>query len=112
VVGIAGWFKKRSARKKRPVTRDNIIMMMMMMMMMMVVVVVIIIIIMHGQYVRNIDSLLMNTFLWLSMGDGKAETESEIIAAQDQTLQTKYCAIKILQTERANADYVHSLMRQ
>jgi hypothetical protein len=46
------------------------------------------------------------------MGDWKAETESEVIAAQDQALQTKYCAIRVLQKERANADYVHSLMRQ
>jgi hypothetical protein len=30
----------------------------------------------------------------------KAETESEIVAAQDQALQTKYHAAKILQTEK------------
>jgi hypothetical protein len=35
----------------------------------------------------------------LSTGDLKEQTESEIIAAQDQALQTKYHAIKILQTE-------------
>jgi hypothetical protein len=34
-------------------------------------------------------------FLWLSRGDMKVETESEIIAAQDQ-------ATKILKTETAN----------
>ena len=38
-------------------------------------------------------------FLWLSKGDLKAETESEIVAAQDQVLQTKYDATKILNTE-------------
>jgi hypothetical protein len=32
-------------------------------------------------------------------GDLKAETESEIVAAQDQVLQTKYYATKILNTE-------------
>jgi hypothetical protein len=32
-------------------------------------------------------------------GDLKAETESEIVVAQDQALQTKYHATKILQTE-------------
>jgi hypothetical protein len=32
-------------------------------------------------------------------GDLKAETESEIVAAQDQALQTKYYATKILKTE-------------
>jgi len=41
-------------------------------------------------------------FLWLLRGDMKGETESEIIAAQDQAVQTKYYATKILQTERDN----------
>jgi len=57
---------------------------------------------MHGQYIRNIDRQLISeedTFLWLSKGDLKAETESEIVAAQDQALQTKYYATKILNTE-------------
>jgi hypothetical protein len=58
--------------------------------------------VMHEQHIRNIDRQLINeedTFLWLSKGDLKAETESEIVAAQDQALQTKY-ATKILNTER------------
>ena len=58
--------------------------------------------VMHGQYIRNIDRQLISeedTFLWLSKGDLKAETESEIVAAQDQALQTKYYATKILSTE-------------
>jgi hypothetical protein len=49
--------------------------------------------VMHGQYIRSIDRQLISeedSFLWLSKGDLKAETESEIIAAQDQTIQTKY----------------------
>ena len=57
---------------------------------------------MHGQYVRNIDRQLISekgTFIWLSKGDLKAETESEIMAAQDQALQTKYYATKIFNTE-------------
>jgi hypothetical protein len=57
---------------------------------------------MHGQYIRNIDRQRMSeedTFLWLSKGDLKAETESEIVAAQDQSIQTKYYATKILNTE-------------
>jgi len=33
------------------------------------------------------------------VGDPKAEMESEITAAQNRTLQTKYHATKILQTE-------------
>jgi len=57
---------------------------------------------MHGQYIINIDRQLISiedTFLWLSKGDLKAETESEVVAAQDQALQTKYYATKILNTE-------------
>jgi hypothetical protein len=48
---------------------------------------------MHGQYIRNIHRQIISeedTFLWLSKGDLKAETESEIVAAQDQVIQTKY----------------------
>ena len=71
---------------------------------------------MHGQYIRNIDRQLISeedTFLWLWKGDLKAETESEIVAAQDQALQTKYYATKILtQKQRANADFANNLMRQ
>jgi len=58
--------------------------------------------VMHGQYIRNIDRQLNSEedmFLWLLKGDLKAETESEIVAAQDQVLQTKYYATKILSTE-------------
>ena len=60
---------------------------------------------MYGQYIRNIDRQLIgeeDTFLWLSKGDLKAETESEIVAAQDQELQIKYYAIKILNRETDN----------
>ena len=60
---------------------------------------------MNGQYVRNIDRQLIgeeDTFFWLSKGDLKAETESEIVAAQDQALQTKYYATKMLNTETEN----------
>jgi hypothetical protein len=58
--------------------------------------------VMHGQYVRNMDRQLISeedTFLWLCKGDLKAETESEMVAAQDQALNTKYYATKILHTE-------------
>ena len=47
-----------------------------------------------GQLISEED-----TFLWLSRRDLKGETKSEIIAAQDQALQTRYHATKILQTE-------------
>jgi hypothetical protein len=58
---------------------------------------------MHGQYIRNIDRQLISeedTFLWLTKGDLKAETESEIVVAQDQALQMKYYATNILNTNR------------
>jgi hypothetical protein len=38
-------------------------------------------------------------FLWLPTDDLKGETESKIISAQDQALETKYLATKILQTD-------------
>ena len=58
---------------------------------------------MHGQYIRNTDRQLISEediFIWLSKGDLKAETESEIVAAQDQALQTKYYMANILNRER------------
>ena len=67
---------------------------------------------MHGQYIRNIDRQLISeedTFLWLSKGNLKAKTESEMVAAQDQTIQTKYYATKILNTE---TDSKHGLCQQ
>jgi hypothetical protein len=46
---------------------------------------------MLGQYIRIMDKQLVSeedAFLLLSRGDLKAETESEIIAAQEQALKT------------------------
>jgi DNA-binding GntR family transcriptional regulator len=69
--------------------------------------------VMHGQYIRSIDKHLIceeDTFLWLSKGDLKAETESEIVSAQDQALQTKHRATKILHTETdGNCRLCHQL---
>jgi hypothetical protein len=51
-----------------------------------------------------------DTILWLLKGDLKAETESEIVVAKDQALQTmqqKYCKHK----QTANADCANNLMR-
>jgi hypothetical protein len=56
-------------------------------------------------YIRSIDRQLISEegmFVWLSRGDVKAETGSEI-SAQVQALQTKYRATKMLQTETAHA---------
>jgi hypothetical protein len=62
---------------------------------------------MDRQLIGGADRLL-----WLSRGDLKGETESEITAAQDRELQTKYHATVILQTDKqaANADCVNSLV--
>ena len=46
----------------------------------------------HGQYIRNIDRQLISeedTFLWLSKGDLKAETESEIVAVLNTETDNK-----------------------
>ena len=58
--------------------------------------------VLHEQYIRNIDRQLISeegTFLWLSKGDLNAITESEIVEALDQVLQTKYYTTKTLNTE-------------
>ena len=58
--------------------------------------------VMHDQYISSMYRQLIreeNAFLWPSRGDLKAECESEIIAAQDQALQTKHRVTRILQTE-------------
>jgi hypothetical protein len=51
---------------------------------------------------KNIDRQLISEedmFLWPMKWVLKAEIEREIVAAQDQALQTKYYATKILNTE-------------
>jgi len=57
--------------------------------------------VLHGQYIRSVDRQLIggeDRLIWLWREDLKGETESEIMAAQDRALQTKYHATKILQT--------------
>jgi hypothetical protein len=49
--------------------------------------------VLQSQYIRSIDKQFIceeDIFVWLSKEDLKAETENEIVAAQDQALQTKY----------------------
>ena len=71
---------------------------------------------MHWQYIRNIDGQIISeedAFFWLSKGDLKAETESEIMATQDQELQIKYYAIKILNRETdSKSDFANNKKRQ
>ena len=57
--------------------------------------------VMHGQYIRSADRQLVgeeDTLPWLSRGDLKGESDSEITDAQHQALETKCHATKILQT--------------
>ena len=58
--------------------------------------------VLSGRHTGSVDKQLIggeDTLLWLLGGNLKGETGSEIIAAQDQGLQTKYHATRILQTE-------------
>jgi hypothetical protein len=67
----------------------------------------------HGQYIRHTDQQLVSeesASIWIWWKDLKAETESELVATQDQVLQTKYHATKILQTE--TEDNVSNKTRQ
>ena len=46
---------------------------------------------MHGQLPRNLDEKLVDieqSYRWLKSGDIKGETESTIVAAQDQAIST------------------------
>jgi hypothetical protein len=57
---------------------------------------------MHRQLPRNLDEKLVDiekSYRWLKSGDIKGETESTIVAAQDQTLSTNYFKNKILKEE-------------
>ena len=57
---------------------------------------------MHGQLLRNLDEKLVDieqSYCWLKFGDIKGETESTIVAAQDQAISTNYFKNKILKEE-------------
>ena len=57
---------------------------------------------MHGQLPRNLDEKLVDieqSYRWLKSGDIKGETESTIVAAQDQAVSTNYLKKKILKEE-------------
>jgi hypothetical protein len=54
---------------------------------------------MHGQFPRNLDVKLVDkeqSYRWLKFGDIKGETESTIVAVQDQAISTNYFKRKIL----------------
>ena len=57
---------------------------------------------MHGQLPHNLHEKLVDieqSYRWLKSGDIKGETESTIVAAQDQAISTNYFRKKILQEE-------------
>ena len=57
---------------------------------------------MHGKLPRNLDEKLVDIeqpYRWLKSGDIKGETESTIVAAQDQGISTNYFKNKILKKE-------------
>jgi len=52
---------------------------------------------MHRQLLRNLDEKLVDieqSYRWLKSGDIKGETESTILAAQDQEISTNILRIK------------------
>ena len=56
----------------------------------------------HGQLPRNFDEKLVDveqSYHWLKSVDIKGETESTIVAAQDQAISTNYFKNKILKEE-------------
>ena len=57
---------------------------------------------MHGQVPCNLDEKLADieqSYRWLKSGDIKGETESTIVAAQDQAISINYLKKKILKEE-------------
>ena len=55
---------------------------------------------MHGQFVRQTEEIWGNkSWLWLKKGSVKRETESLIMAAQEQALATNLMKAKIYQTQ-------------
>jgi len=57
---------------------------------------------MHGQLPRCLDEKLVDieqSYHWLKSGGIKGETESTIVAAQDQAISTNYFKNKILKEE-------------
>ena len=57
---------------------------------------------MHGQLQHNLDEKLVDneqSYQWLKFGDIRGETESTIVAPQDQAVSTNYFKNKILKEE-------------
>ena len=57
---------------------------------------------MHGKLLRKFDEKLVDieqSYRWLKSGDIKGETESTIVATQNQATSTNYFQNKILKEE-------------
>jgi hypothetical protein len=57
---------------------------------------------MHGQYPLSLDEKLVDkkqSYRWLKFVDIKGETESTVVAAQDQIISTNFFKRKILKEE-------------
>jgi len=57
---------------------------------------------MHGQLLRKLDEKMVDieqSYCWLKSGNIKEETESTIVAAQDQAISTNYFKNKIMREE-------------
>jgi hypothetical protein len=53
---------------------------------------------MHGQLPRSLDEKILvieQSYRWIKYGDIKGETDSTIVAAQDQAISAKYLRIKL-----------------
>ena len=69
---------------------------------------------MHCQYIICIEKQLINgtdTFLWQLREDLKAETESQMRATQNRTLQTKYHAKYIANRSREQIQIMPKILR-
>ena len=56
----------------------------------------------HGKLPRNLDEKLVDIeqpYRWLKSGDIKGETESTVMAAEDQAIRTNYFKNKLLKGE-------------
>jgi hypothetical protein len=70
---------------------------------------------MVGVFPRNLDNKLVDneqSYLWLKFGNIKGETESTIVAAQDQAISTNYFKNKSLEEEvDSKSGYVNDMKK-
>ena len=70
---------------------------------------------MAGGFPRNLDDKLVDneqSYLWLKFGNINGETESTIVAAQDQAISTNYFKNKSLEEEvDSKSGYVNDMKK-